>query len=53
MHTMHFDSGSSSLLVSVVDPRTEEVVLHVAEGDKADVDKAVTAARKAFDVGPG
>jgi acyl-CoA reductase-like NAD-dependent aldehyde dehydrogenase len=36
----------------VVDPRTEEVVLRVAEGDKADVDKAVKAARKAFDHGP-
>jgi acyl-CoA reductase-like NAD-dependent aldehyde dehydrogenase len=30
----------------------EEVVLRVAEGDKADVDKAVKAARKAFDHGP-
>jgi coniferyl-aldehyde dehydrogenase len=29
-----------------------QVVLHVAEGDKADVDMAVKAARKAFDQGP-
>lgn len=36
----------------VVDPRTEEVILRVSEGDKADVDKAVKAARKAFDKGP-
>ncbi|KXZ48141.1 hypothetical protein GPECTOR_30g237 [Gonium pectorale] len=36
----------------VVDPRTEEVVLQVAEGDAADVDKAVAAARRAFDSGP-
>lgn len=36
----------------VVDPRTESVVLEVAEGDAADVDKAVAAARKAFDHGP-
>ncbi len=36
----------------VVDPRTESVVLEVAEGDAADVDKAVAAARKAFDQGP-
>jgi acyl-CoA reductase-like NAD-dependent aldehyde dehydrogenase len=28
------------------------VVLRVAEGDKADVDKAVKAARNAFDHGP-
>lgn len=42
----------SGKTLPVVDPRTEEVVLHVAEGDKADVDKAVKAARKAFDEGP-
>jgi len=29
-------------------PATEEVIAHVAEGDKADVDKAVAAARAAF-----
>jgi aldehyde dehydrogenase (NAD+) len=42
----------SGKTLPVVDPRTEEVVLHVAEGDKADVDKAVAAARRAFDQGP-
>lgn len=42
----------SGKTLPVVDPRTEQVVLHVAEGDKADVDKAVKAARKAFDHGP-
>lgn len=36
----------------VIDPRTGESILRVAEGDKADVDKAVKAARKAFDHGP-
>eukprot|EP00198_Chlamydomonas_reinhardtii_P001619 XP_001690955.1 aldehyde dehydrogenase [Chlamydomonas reinhardtii] len=36
----------------VVDPRTEEVVVEVAEGDAADVDRAVEAARRAFDTGP-
>ncbi|GLC44109.1 Aldehyde dehydrogenase 2 member B7, mitochondrial [Pleodorina starrii] len=38
--------------ISVIDPRTEETVIEVAEGDAADVDKAVAAARKAFDFGP-
>jgi len=31
-----------------IDPATEKVIAHVAEGDKADVDKAVKAARTAF-----
>ncbi|KAL6839416.1 hypothetical protein ACP4OV_030686 [Aristida adscensionis] len=33
------------------DPRTGDVIASVAEGDKDDVDLAVTAARKAFDHG--
>ncbi len=35
-----------------VNPATEEVIAHVAEGDAADIDLAVKAARKAFDHGP-
>ena len=35
-----------------VNPATEEVIAKVAEGDAADVDLAVKAARKAFDSGP-
>eukprot|EP00243_Klebsormidium_subtile_P004722 TRINITY_DN18879_c0_g1_i1.p1 TRINITY_DN18879_c0_g1~~TRINITY_DN18879_c0_g1_i1.p1 ORF type:complete len:496 (+),score=204.07 TRINITY_DN18879_c0_g1_i1:148-1635(+) len=35
-----------------VDPRSEEVIVEVAEADAADVDIAVKAARKAFDEGP-
>jgi phenylacetaldehyde dehydrogenase len=34
------------------DPSTGEVLAQVAEGDKADIDLAVKAARKAFDSGP-
>ena len=33
-------------------PATDEVLAHVAEGDKADIDLAVKAARKAFESGP-
>ena len=33
-------------------PATGEVLAHVAEGNSVDVDKAVTAARKAFESGP-
>ena len=35
-----------------VNPATEEVLTCVAEGDKADIDLAVTAAREAFENGP-
>src|SRR4051812_7775326 len=35
-----------------INPATEEVIANVAEGDAADVDLAVQAARKAFDSGP-
>lgn len=34
------------------DPRSGEVIAHVAEGDAEDIDRAVSAARKAFDEGP-
>ncbi|KAK4568573.1 hypothetical protein RGQ29_004118 [Quercus rubra] len=34
------------------DPRTAEVIAHVAEGDAEDINLAVAAARKAFDEGP-
>lgn len=33
-------------------PATGETICHVAEGDKADIDLAVKAARKAFEEGP-
>jgi phenylacetaldehyde dehydrogenase len=36
----------------VYDPSTGRVMAHVAEADAEDVDKAVKAARKAFDEGP-
>ena len=37
---------------ATVNPATEEPIAEVAEGDKADIDLAVKAARKAFDSGP-
>ena len=36
----------------VIDPATGQEIGRVAEGDKADIDKAVKAARKAFESGP-
>ncbi|MGR3301524.1 MAG: aldehyde dehydrogenase family protein, partial [Candidatus Scalindua sp.] len=35
-----------------INPATEEVITCIAEGDRADIDLAVTAARKAFEDGP-
>jgi aldehyde dehydrogenase (NAD+) len=37
---------------ATINPATEEVITQVAEGDAADIDLAVKAARKAFDSGP-
>ena len=37
---------------AVFDPSTEEVIAQVASASSADVDKAVKAARAAFDSGP-
>src|ERR1700723_968873 len=33
-------------------PATGEVLAHIAEGDREDIDRAVRAARAAFDSGP-
>src|SRR3974390_405691 len=45
-------SGSSNETFAVYDPSTEEVIAQVAQATAADVDKAVKAARAAFDGGP-
>jgi len=44
--------ASSGRVVEIVNPDTEAVVGTVAEGDERDMDKAVAAARLAFDEGP-
>lgn len=43
---------SSSATIAVTDSATEEVFLTVAEAQKDDVERAVAAARRAFDNGP-
>ena len=40
---------SSSQVFTLVNPSTEEIIGTVPEGQKADIDRAVAAARKAFD----
>jgi len=44
--------AESGKTFDVIDPATTNVIGQVAEGDAADVDKAVKAARKAFESGP-
>lgn len=47
-----FRSSVSGKTFATVNPATEEVICQVAEGDAADVDLAVRAARAAFETGP-
>src|SRR6201984_2771853 len=47
-----WEGAASGKTFPVYDPSTEEVIAHVAAGDAADVDRAVKAARAAFDSGP-
>ncbi|XP_068332332.1 aldehyde dehydrogenase family 2 member B7, mitochondrial-like [Pyrus communis] len=47
-----FVDSASGKTFPTFDPRTGEVIAHVAEGDAEDVNRAVSAARKAFDEGP-
>ncbi|MBC7966393.1 MAG: aldehyde dehydrogenase family protein [Fuerstia sp.] len=47
-----FRSSVSGKTFKTVNPATEEVICEVAEGDAADVDLAVHAARAAFETGP-
>jgi acyl-CoA reductase-like NAD-dependent aldehyde dehydrogenase len=44
-------SAKSGKTFETINPANEEVLALVAEGDKADVDEAVKAARKAFEEG--
>ncbi|KAH0864461.1 hypothetical protein HID58_081672 [Brassica napus] len=48
----NFVDAASGKTFPTLDPRTGEVIAHVAEGDAEDVNRAVKAARKAFDEGP-
>jgi aldehyde dehydrogenase (NAD+) len=45
-------NSKSGKTFETINPATEEVIAKVAEGDAADIDLAVKAARKAFDIGP-
>src|ERR1700745_637993 len=45
------DSASGKTF-ETINPATGETICQVAEGDKADVDRAVKAARQAFEQGP-
>lgn len=47
-----FVDAASGKTFPTYDPRTGEVIAHVAEADAEDINRAVSAARKAFDKGP-
>jgi aldehyde dehydrogenase (NAD+) len=47
-----FRDSVSGKTFATINPATEEVITEVAEGEAADIDLAVKAARKAFDSGP-
>src|SRR5260370_26795853 len=47
-----WEGATSGKTFPVYDPSREEVIAHVAAADAADVDRAVKAARAAFDSGP-
>jgi aldehyde dehydrogenase (NAD+) len=47
-----FVDSASGKTFAAINPATGETICQVAEADKADVDKAVQAARKALDSGP-
>lgn len=44
--------AASGKTFSTLNPATEEVIAEIAEGDKEDIDRAVAAARSAFESGP-
>ena len=47
-----FTAASSGKTFPVYNPATGDIICHVPEADHVDVDKAVHAARRAFDSGP-
>ncbi|KAI3843858.1 hypothetical protein MKX03_036954 [Papaver bracteatum] len=47
-----FVNSASGKTFPTLDPRTGNVIADVAEGDAEDINRAVAAARKAFDEGP-
>ncbi|CAL4885176.1 unnamed protein product [Urochloa decumbens] len=48
----NFVDAASGKTFPTLDPRTGEVIARVAEGDSEDINRAVAAARRAFDEGP-
>jgi betaine-aldehyde dehydrogenase len=47
-----FVDAHSTRTIDVVNPATQEVIAHVADGDPADVEAAVVVARRAFESSP-
>ncbi|HYM25530.1 MAG TPA: aldehyde dehydrogenase family protein [Vicinamibacterales bacterium] len=47
-----FSSAKAAATLDVIDPSTQEAIARVPDAGRTDVDRAVAAARKAFDEGP-
>ena len=48
----HFVDSSGDAWIDVIDPSTQEIIARVPDGTTADIDRAVTAARNAFESSP-
>jgi betaine-aldehyde dehydrogenase len=55
-HTLHIDGqfvdSTADRWIDVIDPSTEDIIARVPDGNAADVDRAVVAARRAFESSP-
>lgn len=47
----HFEDAASGKCFTTINPATNDILAEIAEADAVDVDRAVTAARKAFNKG--
>jgi aldehyde dehydrogenase (NAD+) len=47
-----FFKSASGQTIATVNPSTEDVIAHIASANEHDVNRAVAAARHAFDNGP-
>src|SRR5215472_1209503 len=47
-----WEDARSGATYPVPNPATEEILGHAADADRADIERAIAAARRAFDEGP-
>jgi len=47
-----WEESQTGNTIPIINPATEKVITNVSEGGEADINRAVKAARKAFEEGP-